>query len=287
MDKISKSSLNFENKASAKTNNISNDVTKLNTNKNEAKIEYVNSFGDAVLDAFGSNNITKSSAMEILEDSYLNFIDKEDIEEAIRCGQNSENIKIILKNGDTYLFTPNGSDYILYSFESNGNIATFDNGLSELYDNIFFDGHWKPDIKNISIYDDTLVITKELGQQIYYDTSNNNELLGFGYQGNYYSVEEIKKGINAYKEKEISELKDSLGSFLSSQELASRIQYIEDAYSFDKIETFLIEDYGVGIELEDIYTFWSVKFENNKATSVVYYDSQSPYIDGHMILDID
>ena len=287
MDKISKSSLNFGNKASAKTNNISNDVTKLNTNKNEVKIEYVNSFGDAVLEAFGSNNITKSSAMEILEDSYLNFIDEEDIEEAIRCGLNSENIKIILKNGDTYLFNPNGSDYVLYSFESNGNTATFDNGLSELYDNIFFDSRWEPYIKNISLHDDTLVITKEPGRHIYYDTSNNNELLGFGYQGNYYSVEEIKKGINAYKEKEISELKDSLGSFLSSQELASRIQHIEDAYSFDKIEKFLVEDYGVGIDLEDIYTFWSVKFENNKATSVVYYDSQSPYIDGHMILDID
>lgn len=293
MRKLDNNQLSIKNTVKSIDSTHMTELKKLNSTSNEMEIEYVGSFGDAIYDAFGSNKITKGTAIEILEDESLKFIEKDEVEEAIKCGPNSENIKITLKSGDEFLFVPNGTSYKLLTYTSNGNTVHFSNGLYDLYDNIYVGGTTKA-IANMSLYGDSLMIELVDGVKIFYDTSKNNEITSFALNNNFYSVDEIKRAIDTLRENLLAPLEQELrrassGSALSThpyiQQLKEKIQDIEEKYSYDNITNLSIEDYG--IELEGVGDLWSIKFENNKATSVVYRDkNNSHYLDGHVEMEI-
>lgn len=296
MKKLDNNQLNIKNTVKTINNTTSAEFKKLNSANNEVEIEYVGSFGDAIYDAFGSNKITKGTAIEILEDEKLNFIEKDEIEEAIKCGPDSENIKITLKNGDEFLFVPDGTDYKLSTYTSNGNTVHFSNGLYGLWDNVRGGNGigTRLEIANISLYGNSLMIELVDGVQIFYNTSKNNEITSFGLNNKYYSVDEIKRAIDTLKESLLEPLEQELrratsGSVLDThpyiQQLKRQIQDIEEAYSYNNITGFSIKDYGV--ELDGVGSLWSIKFENGKATSVVYRDdNNSPYLDGHVEIEV-
>lgn len=289
MRKLDNNQLSIKNTVKSIDNNPTAELKKLNSTSNEMEIEYVGSFGDAIYDAFGSNKITKGTAIEILEDEKLKFIEKDEVEEAIKCGPNSENIKITLKSGDEFLFVPNGTSYKLLTYTSNGNTVHFSNGLYDLYDNIYVGGTTK-EIDSMSLYGNSLMIKLVDGVKIFYDTSKNNEITSFALNDNFYSVDEIKRAIDTLKENLLAPLEQELRRASGSthpyfQQLKEQIQDIEEKYSYDNATDFSIEDYGVAID--GVGSLWSIKFENNKATSVVYRDrNNSPYLDGHVEMEI-
>lgn len=289
MRKLDNNQLSIKNTVKSIDSTHMTELKKLNSTSNEMEIEYVGSFGDAIYDAFGSNKITKGTAIEILEDESLKFIEKDEVEEAIKCGPNSENIKITLKSGDEFLFVPNGTSYKLLTYTSNGNTVHFSNGLYDLYDNIYVGGTTKA-IANMSLYGDSLMIELVDGVKIFYDTSKNNEITSFALNNNFYSVDEIKRAIDTLKENLLAPLEQELRRASGSthpyfQQLKEQIQDIEEKYSYDNATDFSIEDYGVAID--GVGSLWSIKFENNKATSVVYRDrNNSPYLDGHVEMEI-
>ena len=296
MKKLDNNQLNIKNTVKAINNTTSAEFKKLNSANNEVEIEYVGSFGDAIYDAFGSNKITKGTAIEILEDESLKFIEKDEVEEAIKCGPNSENIKITLKSGDEFLFVPNGTSYKLLTYTSNGNTVHFSNGLYELWDNVLGgNGNGtRKEIDSMSLYGNSLMIKLVDGVKIFYDTSKNNEITAFALNDNFYSVNELKRAIDTLRENLLAPLEQELrratsGSALDThpyiQQLKQKIQDIKEKYSYDNATDFSIEDYGVAID--GVGSLWSVKFENNKATSVVYKDrDNSPYLDGHVEMEI-
>lgn len=292
MKKLDSTQLNIKNTM----NNISlTESKKLNNPNSDVEIEYVGSFGDAIYDAFGSNKITKGTAMEILKDERFLFFEKDEIEEAIKCGQNNENVKITLKNGDEFLFVPDGMDYKLSTYTSNGNTVHFSNGLYELWDNVLGgNGNGtKIALTDISLYQNMLRIEMYDGISIYYDVSKNNELIMFELNGQYYTISEVKRAIDTLRESLLAPLQEELrrassGTVLDThpyiQQLKQKIQDIEEAYTYDNVTDFTFIDNG--LKLDGVGRLWYITFENNKATSVVYGDDDSHYVDGHAILDL-
>ena len=296
MKKVSTSSLQFENNSkitnlNSSTNNTTK-ISKLNSNDND--IEFFDSFGDDVLDFFGSNNITKGSALEVLEEERLDFFDKGDIEEAIKCGVNGENIKVILKNGESFLFVPDGDSYKLSSYSNNsGDTCYFENGLYELWDNIYGGNNLGTSISlnDITLIGDTLILEMDDGVEIRYDTSDNYRITSFSLNGTTYTMDQIEKGLNKIKEEKLNEAnerKNNMGShYPGMKDVEREIQEIQEKYTVDNIEKFEIHDGEVTIKLKDSSGNIYVNFEGSRASSVEYRDpNNSPYINGFVEREI-
>ena len=98
MKKISSATLNFENINNKRK--LSQNVSKLNNmNNSEQQIEYVGSFGDFFLDIVGEN-ITKDTAVKLLNEADLNFIN-EDVKQI-----NPDNQKILVKILQKFVYLP-------------------------------------------------------------------------------------------------------------------------------------------------------------------------------------
>ncbi len=278
MDKISKSSLNLENKVSTRNNKISSNITKFNTNKNEVEIEFVNSFGDAVLDALGSNKITKSTAVDAFESEGLEFIDKGDIKEAIRSGVNGENLKITLDNGDVYIFGQSNNSYKLLNYISDGHTVTFDNGLEDLYNNIYGPaGNNK--ISSINMVGDTLLLKLEDGTYLFFDTANNNKLTTISSNGRYYYMDDVKDAIDAMREDCIDKNSEWIRRNNSNDEIA-RIYEEENEWlekcTYENIEKIEIGENGIMfITMKGSDKRWSIIFKNNKPYNATYWASDT------------
>lgn len=295
MKKISTSSLQFENKPKmtnmTSNSNTSASITKLNSN---AETEIIDSFGDDVLEFFGSNNITKGSALEVLEEERLDFFDKGDIDEAYRCGVNGENIKVILKNGESFQFVPDGDSYKLSSYSNNsGDTCYFENGLYELWDNIYGGNNLGTSISlnDISLIGDSLILEMDDGVEIRYDTSDNYRIISFGLNGTTYTMDQIEQGLNKIKEEKLNEAnerKNNMGShYPGMKDVEREIEEIQGKYTVDNIEQFSIHDGEVTIRLKDSSGSIYVNFEGSKASSVEYYDpNNSPYINGFVEREI-
>ena len=296
MKKISTSSLQFEKNSkitnlNSSTNNTPK-ISKLNSNNNDT--EFFDSFGDDVLDFFGSNNITKGSALEVLEEERLDFFDKGDIEEAIKCGVNGENIKVILKNGESFLFVPDGDSYKLSSYSNNsGDTCYFENGLYELWDNIYGGNNLGTSISlnDITLIGDTLILEMDDGVEIRYDTSDNYRITSFGLNGTTYTMDQIEQGLNKIKEEKLNEAnerKNNMGShYPGMKDVEREIQEIQEKYTVDNIEKFEIHDGEVTIKLKDSSGNIYVNFEGSRASSVEYRDpNNSPYINGFVEREI-
>lgn len=282
MDKISKSSLSLENKLSTKTNNISNTITKFNTNKNEVEVEFVSTFGDAFLDALGSNKITKSTAVDVFESEGITFIDKDDIKEAIKSGVNSENLKITLNNGDVYIFEQSNNSYKLLNYTSDGNTVTFDNGFEELYNDIYGpSGNNK--IEGINLLGDTLQLKLEDGTYLFYDITNNNKLTTISSNGKYYYTDDVKDAIDIIRESCINKNMEAIEWFTYNNPNEEAVRMFEDENewlekcTYDNINKIEIAKNGMMyITMEGSDKRWAITFDsNNKPYSASYWASDT------------
>lgn len=267
MDKISKSSLSLENKVPTNTNNISNTITKFNTNKNEMKVEFVSAFGDAVLDAFGSNKITKSTAIELLENEDITFIEEDDILEAVKSGPNSEYIKIELKSGERFFFDIDTNELNMY-VNSEGKVCSFQNGIADLYKNIdIYDDNGNKEISNITITENnTFVIRLENGTSLHYDMNNNNRLTTIVANNKYYSMKELEEGIDTVRNHCIEDNQESIKWFTFNNPNPGAVEHYEEENrylekcTFENIEKISIQENG----------YMSIKFKN--------YDSEHDWL---------
>ena len=294
MKKISTSSLQFENKPKitnmTSNSNINASITKLNSN---AETEIIDSFGDDVLEFFGSNNITKGSAIEVLEEEMLNFIDKDDIDEAYRSGINGENINVILKNGEKFQFIPDGNSYKLSRYSnSSGETCSFENGLYELWNNIYGGNNMGTSISldDILLYDDTLVLTMKDDVKIYYDVSDDYKITSFSLNGNSYAIDEIEKGLNFIRDERINraiEKSETMGRIIPGMSTPEEdIKEAQERYNINNIERFSIRDGEVTLHLKDSNRPIYINFDGSTSSSVKYPDSSSIYLDGYIEKEI-
>ena len=276
MKKISSATLNFENINNKRK--LSQNVSKLNNmNNSEQQIEYVGSFGDFFLDIVG-DNITKDTAVKLLKEADLNFINEDDIKEAYKIDDNEENIKIVMENGDSYTLRLNGSYYDLVSFTKDGKTCDINDGLKEIIEN----GKYGvgSDISNIWVSGNSLGIMTENGDQLFYDMTDNNKLTSVfsSVNNKMYNMDEVEKVIDSIRDVQASEIQEQIdlygGMFPDIKEtLQNQLNKVENQITFDKIESIGVADTGaLYIKLEDYGKGWSIKFENGKAISAWYYD---------------
>ena len=256
MKKISSATLNFENINNKRK--LSLNLSKLNNmNNSEQQIEYVGSFGDFFLDIVGEN-ITKDTAVKLLNEADLNFINEDDIKEAYKIDDSEENIKIVMENGNSYTLKLNGSYYDLVSFTKDGETCEIKEGLKEIIEN----GKYSvgAGISDIWVSGNSLGIMTESGDQLFYN------------------MDEGEKVIESIREAQTSEIKEQIdlygGMFPDIKEtLQNQLDKVESQITFDKIESIGVADTGaLYIKMEDYGKGWSIKFENGKAISAWYYD---------------
>ena len=276
MKKISSATLNFENINNKRK--LSQNVSKLKEmNGSNQEIEYVGSFGDFFLDIVGEN-ITKDTAVKLLNEADLNFINEDDIKEAYKIDDSEENIKIVMENGDSYTLKLNGSYYDLVSFTKDGETCEIKEGLKEIIEN----GKYSvgAGISDIWVSGNSLGIMTESGDQLFYDMANNNKLTSVfsSINNKMYNMDEVEKVIDSIREAQASEIKEQIdlygGMFPDIKEtLQNQLDKVESQITFDKIESIGVADTGaLYIKMEDYGKGWSIKFENGKAISAWYYD---------------
>lgn len=276
MKKISRTALNFDNINNK--SNLSQNVSKLKEmNGSNQEIEYVGSFGDFFLDIVGEN-ITKDTAVKLLNEADLNFINEDDIKEAYKIDDSEENIKIVMENGDSYTLKLNGSYYDLVSFTKDGETCEIKEGLKEIIEN----GKYSvgAGISDIWVSGNSLGIMTESGDQLFYDMANNNKLTSVfsSINNKMYNMDEVEKVIDSIREAQASEIKEQIdlygGMFPDIKEtLQNQLDKVESQITFDKIESIGVADTGaLYIKMEDYGKGWSIKFENGKAISAWYYD---------------
>ena len=276
MKKISSATLNFENINNKRK--LSQNVSKLKEmNGSNQEIEYVGSFGDFFLDIVGEN-ITKDTAVKLLNEADLNFINEDDIKEAYKIDDSEENIKIVMENGDSYTLKLNGSYYDLVSFTKDGETCEIKEGLKEIIEN----GKYSvgAGISDIWVSGNSLGIMTESGDQLFYDMANNNKLTSVfsSINNKMYNMDEVEKVIDSIREAQTSEIKEQIdlygGMFPDIKEtLQNQLDKVESQITFDKIESIGVADTGtLYIKMEDYGKGWSIKFENGKAISAWYYD---------------
>ena len=276
MKKISSATLNFENINNKRK--LSQNVSKLKEmNGSNQEIEYVGSFGDFFLDIVGEN-ITKDTAVKLLNEADLNFINEDDIKEAYKIDDSEENIKIVMENGDSYTLKVNGSYYDLVSFTKDGETCEIKEGLKEIIEN----GKYSvgAGISDIWVSGNSLGIMTESGDQLFYDMANNNKLTSVfsSINNKMYNMDEVEKVIDSIREAQASEIKEQIdlygGMFPDIKEtLQNQLDKVESQITFDKIESIGVADTGaLYIKMEDYGKGWSIKFENGKAISAWYYD---------------
>ena len=276
MKKISSATLNFENINNKR--NLSQNVSKLKEmNGSNQEIEYVGSFGDFFLDIVGEN-ITKDTAVKLLNEADLNFINEDDIKEAYKIDDSEENIKIVMENGDSYTLKLNGSYYDLVSFTKDGETCEIKEGLKEIIEN----GKYSvgAGISDIWVSGNSLGIMTESGDQLFYDMANNNKLTSVfsSINNKMYNMDEVEKVIDSIREAQASEIKEQIdlygGMFPDIKEsLQNQLDKVESQITFDKRESIGVADTGaLYIKMEDYGKGWSIKFENGKAISAWYYD---------------
>lgn len=276
MKKISRTALNFDNINNK--SNLSQNVSKLKEmNGSNQEIEYVGSFGDFFLDIVGEN-ITKDTAVKLLNEADLNFINEDDIKEAYKIDDSEENIKIVMENGDSYTLKLNGSYYDLVSFTKDGETCEIKEGLKEIIEN----GKYSvgAGISDIWVSGNSLGIMTESGDQLFYDMANNNKLTSVfsSINNKMYNMDEVEKVIDSIREAQASEIKEQIdlygGMFPDIKEsLQNQLNKVENQITFDKIESIGVADTGaLYIKMEDYGKGWSIKFENGKAISAWYYD---------------
>ena len=276
MKKISRTALNFDNINNK--SNLSQNVSKLKEmNGSNQEIEYVGSFGDFFLDIVGEN-ITKDTAVKLLNEADLNFINEDDIKEAYKIDDSEENIKIVMENGDSYTLKLNGSYYDLVSFTKDGETCEIKEGLKEIIEN----GKYSvgAGISDIWVSGNSLGIMTESGDQLFYDMANNNKLTSVfsSINNKMYNMDEVEKVIDSIREAQASEINEQIdlygGMFPDIKEtLQNQLDKVESQITFDKIESIGVADTGaLYIKMEDYGKGWSIKFENGKAISAWYYD---------------
>lgn len=276
MKKISRTALNFDNINNK--SNLSQNVSKLKEmNGSNQEIEYVGSFGDFFLDIVGEN-ITKDTAVKLLNEADLNFINEDDIKEAYKIDDSEENIKIVMENGDSYTLKLNGSYYDLVSFTKDGETCEIKEGLKEIIEN----GKYSvgAGISDIWVSGNSLGIMTESGDQLFYDMANNNKLTSVfsSINNKMYNMDEVEKVIDSIREAQASEIKEQIdlygGMFPDIKEtLQNQLDKVESQITFDKIESIGVADTGaLYIKMEDYGKGWSIKFDNGKAISAWYYD---------------
>lgn len=276
MKKISRTALNFDNINNK--SNLSQNVSKLKEmNGSNQEIEYVGSFGDFFLDIVGEN-ITKDTAVKLLNEADLNFINEDDIKEAYKIDDSEENIKIVMENGDSYTLKLNGSYYDLVSFTKDGETCEIKEGLKEIIEN----GKYSvgAGISDIWVSGNSLGIMTESGDQLFYDMANNNKLTSVfsSINNKMYNMDEVEKVIDSIREAQASEIQEQIdlygGMFPDIKEsLQNQLDKVESQITFDKIESIGVADTGaLYIKMEDYGKGWSIKFENGKAISAWYYD---------------
>ena len=276
MKKISRTALNFDNINNK--SNLSENVSKLKEmNGSNQEIEYVGSFGDFFLDIVGEN-ITKDTAVKLLNEADLNFINEDDIKEAYKIDDSEENIKIVMENGDSYTLKLNGSYYDLVSFTKDGETCEIKEGLKEIIEN----GKYSvgAGISDIWVSGNSLGIMTESGDQLFYDMANNNKLTSVfsSINNKMYNMDEVEKVIDSIREAQASEINEQIdlygGMFPDIKEtLQNQLDKVESQITFDKIESIGVADTGaLYIKMEDYGKGWSIKFENGKAISAWYYD---------------
>ena len=276
MKKISRTALNFDNINNK--SNLSQNVSKLKEmNGSNQEIEYVGSFGDFFLDIVGEN-ITKDTAVKLLNEADLNFINEDDIKEAYKIDDSEENIKIVMENGDSYTLKLNGSYYDLVRFTKDGETCEIKEGLKEIIEN----GKYSvgAGISDIWVSGNSLGIMTESGDQLFYDMANNNKLTSVfsSINNKMYNMDEVEKVIDSIREAQASEIKEQIdlygGMFPDIKEtLQNQLDKVESQITFDKIESIGVADTGaLYIKMEDYGKGWSIKFENGKAISAWYYD---------------
>lgn len=266
MKKIDKNSLSFKNTVSLSNNNTTNTVNKLK-NTAGSEVQYVSSFGDMFLEAIGSNNITKSTAIEILENEDITFIEEDDILEVVKSGSNSEYIKIELKSGERYFFDIDTNELSMY-VNSEGKVCNFQNGLASLYKNIdIYDDNGNKEISNITITENnTFVIRLENGASLHYDMKNNNRLTTIVANNKFYSMEELEEGIDIVRNHCIAENQESIKWFTYNNPIPGAVEHYEEENrylekcTFENIEKISIQENG----------YMSIKFKN--------YDSEHDWL---------
>ena len=259
---------------------------------NSNNIDYIASFGDKVLDFFGSNNITKGTAIEILEMENLDFIDKDDIKEALRCGVNGENVKIILDTGEEYLFVPDGDSFKLSSYTNSlGEICSFDNGIDSLLDNIYGGNGvgTTHSIKDISVFGDTLMIETADDLKVYFD-KNTFEIKSFGLNGNTYNYSDLENALNTIMESKIAAINERI-AYLGDNHpivpgLKEDIERVKEQYSAGNITEITVEDGYIAFKLDDNPRPIYVNYDGSTVSSIEYYTGGGPYINGYSHIDV-
>lgn len=287
MKRVDSETLQFVNKTNTSDFKSGNSKENLIELCSSGDTEFMDSFGDKALEFFGSDNITKNSALEILDEESIKFVEKDDIEEAYKS---VDDIVIRLKNGEVFRFEPAGNSYkLVYYANGQGESCSLD-GLSKIWENIHSDKkitisprHYG--LSNISIVRGTLILEIMNGVQVFYDT-NSKEITDFRYNDSTFPMSEIKRAFEARKQERVKEARERVRNGSNHplyEKWKEELEATENMKPYDVNKADNIHFGDDYVAIDGTYIF----FENGKATLMsYYYRPKAMYTNGYTDLEL-